>query len=113
MKPTVTDSERLWRATEMVAAIMKRGEVLAERYAEDLEGIERRLLQGMLDPADEAGLETVYWMAFGETFDEALMRPRGNCPAELRDGESEGALPEVQPSEEAQARPVPVGHDQL
>jgi hypothetical protein len=68
MKPTVTDRERIWRASEMVAAIMKRGEVLSERYAEDLEGIERRLLAGMLDPADEAGLETVYWMAFGKKF---------------------------------------------
>jgi hypothetical protein len=69
VKHTVTDKERLWRASEMVAAIMKRGEVLSERYAEDLEGIERRLLLGLLDPADEAGLEAVYWMAFGKKFE--------------------------------------------
>jgi hypothetical protein len=104
-------TERIWRATEMVAAIKARGGEHADRYAEDLDGIERRLLLGLLDPADECGLETVYWLAFGETFDEALMRPRGNRAAELRDGEPEGPLPEVQPSAQAQAGPVSVGHD--
>ena len=61
--------ERVWRASEMVAALKKRGGEHAERYGDDLDGIERRLLQGMLDPADEAGLETVYWLAFGKAFE--------------------------------------------
>jgi len=90
-------NERLWRATEMVAAIKARGGEYAERFADDLDGIERRLLLGLLDPTDECGLETVYWMAFGETFDEALVRPRGDRSAELRDGEPKGLVPEVQP----------------
>lgn len=58
--------ERIWRATEMVAAVKARGEGYAEQYEEDLDGIERRLLLGLLDPTDEAGLETVYWMVFGQ-----------------------------------------------
>jgi hypothetical protein len=66
---TVTDKERLWRASEMLAAVKARGADHAERYAEDLNGIERRLLLNLLDPADEVGLETVYWMAFGKKFE--------------------------------------------
>jgi hypothetical protein len=69
VKHTVTDKERLWRASEMLAAIKARGQWHAARHAEDLDGIERRLLLGLLDPADEAGLETVYWMAFGKKFE--------------------------------------------
>lgn len=69
MRRIITDKERIWRGTEMVAAIKARGAEMADRYADDLDGIERRLLQGLLDPADECGLETVYWMAFGTKFE--------------------------------------------
>jgi hypothetical protein len=69
MKHTVTDKERVWRATEMVAALKHSGGQYAEQYADDLDDIERRLLLGLLDPFDEAGLEIVYWGAFGKPFE--------------------------------------------
>jgi hypothetical protein len=96
-------NERLWRASEMVAALKARGGKSAELFAEDLDGIEHRLLLGMLDPMDEASVETVYYGTFGETFDEALMRPRGDRAAQLRAGQPEGALPTMQPHAAKQA----------
>lgn len=68
MKPTVTDSERIWRASEMVVALKKRGGPSAEQFADDLDGIERRLLLGLLDPMDEAAVEAVYYGTFGKKF---------------------------------------------
>lgn len=69
MKTGTASAERIWRASEMVAALKARGGEHAERVADDLDGIERRLLMGFLDPFDEAGLETVYWMSFGKAFE--------------------------------------------
>jgi hypothetical protein len=69
MKALLASKERVWRASEMCAALKARGGEPMDRYQDDLDGIERRLLQGMLDPSDEAGLETAYWCAFGKAFE--------------------------------------------
>lgn len=69
MKRVITDKERIWRVSEMVAGIRARGGVTGELFATDMEEIERRLLQGLLDPFDESGIEVAYWMAFGKTFE--------------------------------------------
>lgn len=69
MRRVITGKERQWRASEMVAAIKYNGGDIAELFAVDLDDIERRLLLGLLDPYDESGLETAYWMAFGKTFE--------------------------------------------
>lgn len=107
----MSETERLWRGTEMVAALKKRGGSYSDLFGDELDGIEHRLLLGMLDPVDESTLEIAYYGVFGETFDEALMRPRGDCAAELRHGDAQGSVPQVQPSAQAQAGPLPIGHD--
>jgi len=69
MQHKIFDKERVWRATEQVAAIKARGGVTADLFHDDLDEIERRLLMNLLDPYDESTIEIAYWMAFGKTFE--------------------------------------------
>ena len=65
----LTHKEVLWRTGEQIAALKQRGGVTADLFHQDLDEIERRMLQGLLDPYDESTVEIAYWMAFGKNFE--------------------------------------------
>lgn len=61
--------ERTWATAEMVAALQRRGGAVQVIHAPDLDELEDRLLAGgAVDENEATGVETAFWLAFGERF---------------------------------------------